>query len=103
MRDRVARIIANRPGLRAVDRAVADEGWRVIALLRLSPLVPFNLLDLAAGLSGMRWRGYAIATAVVTIAQQMVGAADETLLRQAELTRVAIGDVPDPDTVDDLN
>lgn len=43
---------------------LANEGGAMwLFRLRLIPLVPFNLLDLAAGLSGMRWRGYAIATA----------------------------------------
>lgn len=45
------------------DRA-REGGALWLFRLRLIPLVPFNLLDLAAGLSGMRWRGYAIATAV---------------------------------------
>ena len=64
VRDRIARIIANRPGLRAVDRAVADEGWRVIALLRLSPLVPFNLQNYACGASSMAFWPYVLATGV---------------------------------------
>ena len=57
-------IIANRPGLRAVDRAVADEGWRVIALLRLSPLVPFNLQNYACGASSVAFWPYVAATGV---------------------------------------
>lgn len=60
-----------RDGVRALGgkrlahlQGLANEGGAMwLFRLRLIPLVPFNLLDLAAGLSGMRWRGYAIATA----------------------------------------
>ena len=44
--------------------AASERGAMWLFRLRLMPVVPFNLLDLAAGLSGMPWRGYAIATAL---------------------------------------
>lgn len=62
VRGRVARLIAARPGLSAVDRAVAEEGWRVVALLRLSPLVPFNLQNYACGASSIGFWPYVAAT-----------------------------------------
>lgn len=62
VRGRVARLIADRPGLRAIDRAVAEEGWRVVALLRLSPLVPFNLQNYACGASSIGFWPYVAAT-----------------------------------------
>lgn len=66
VRARVARIIAGRPALQAVDRAVADEGWRVVGLLRLSPLVPFNLQNYALGATSVGFWPYVAATAVGT-------------------------------------
>lgn len=45
----------------AVRAAVAGEGTRVMFLLRLSPLVPFNVLNYALALSGVRYRDYAVA------------------------------------------
>jgi len=62
VRGRVARLIAGRPGLRAIDRAVGEEGWRVVALLRLSPLVPFNLQNYACGVSSIGFWPYVAAT-----------------------------------------
>ena len=62
VRGRVARLIARRPGLRAIDHAVGEEGWRVVALLRLSPLVPFNLQNYACGASSIRFWPYVAAT-----------------------------------------
>jgi len=64
VRDRVAGIIANRPALRAVDRAVAEEGWRVVGLLRLSPLMPFNLQNYALGATSVGLWPYVVATGV---------------------------------------
>ncbi len=40
--------------LQAVDRAIADKGARVVLLLRLSPLVPFTLLNYLCGLTLVR-------------------------------------------------
>jgi len=45
----------------AVRAAVVGEGTRVMFLLRLSPLVPFNVLNYALALSGVRYRDYAVA------------------------------------------
>lgn len=30
-----------------VDRALEQEGWKLVLLLRLSPLIPYNLLNIA--------------------------------------------------------
>lgn len=64
LRDRVRRFIAARPRLSAVDRAVADEGWIVVLLLRLSPVFPFNLQNYVFGVTGVPFRHYVAATFV---------------------------------------
>jgi uncharacterized membrane protein YdjX (TVP38/TMEM64 family) len=45
----------------AVRDAVRGEGAWVMFLLRLSPLVPYNILNYALALSGARYRDFAIA------------------------------------------
>ena len=45
----------------AVREAVAGEGAWLMFLLRLSPLVPFNILNYALALSGVRYPDFAIA------------------------------------------
>lgn len=44
-----------------IDRAVAGQGLRIVTLLRLSPVFPFNLLNYALGLTRVRLRDYVIA------------------------------------------
>ena len=46
----------------AISRAVAREGWKIVGLLRLSPLFPFNLLNYALGLTRISFRDYALAS-----------------------------------------
>jgi uncharacterized membrane protein YdjX (TVP38/TMEM64 family) len=49
------------PRVLIVRQAVAGEGAWVQFLLRLSPLVPFNLLNYALGLSHVRFRDFLVA------------------------------------------
>jgi uncharacterized membrane protein YdjX (TVP38/TMEM64 family) len=48
--------------LEAVDKAVKDEGWKVVFLLRLSPLVPFNLQNYFFGATDVGTLAYVVAT-----------------------------------------
>jgi uncharacterized membrane protein YdjX (TVP38/TMEM64 family) len=54
-RDAVAARLATRPRFRAVDQAIAEGGWRIVALLRLSPAVPFSLQNYMYGLTAIRF------------------------------------------------
>ena len=45
----------------AIDRAVGREGRKIVFLLRLSPVFPFNLLNYALGLTNVRFVDYFIA------------------------------------------
>ena len=44
-RDWVVRKLSRSPRIRAVDAAVGDGGVTIVLLLRLSPVVPFALLN----------------------------------------------------------
>jgi len=52
------------PRLQRLVAGVEAEGWRFVALVRLVPLFPFNLLNYALGLTRIPLRAYALATAV---------------------------------------
>jgi uncharacterized membrane protein YdjX (TVP38/TMEM64 family) len=36
-------LLARVPNFAAIDRGVAREGWKLVLLLRLSPLIPYNV------------------------------------------------------------
>ena len=38
----------------AIDAALSREGWKLVTLLRLSPLVPWNVLNYALSVTGAR-------------------------------------------------
>ncbi len=60
--DWVARRIARRPTLAAIGRAVETEGFKIVLLTRLSPVLPFNLLNYAFGLTAVPFRTYVLAS-----------------------------------------
>ncbi len=60
-RGAVERRIAGEPRFAAVDRAVRREGLKITFLLRLTPVVPFVLLNYALGLTRVRLVDYAVA------------------------------------------
>jgi uncharacterized membrane protein YdjX (TVP38/TMEM64 family) len=62
LRDLVRRRVAHDGRFGAIERAVAEQGFALVFLLRLSPLFPFNLLNYALGVTGVRFRDYALAS-----------------------------------------
>lgn len=58
----VERRIAGNRRLLALDRAVARKGSWVVLLTRLSPVFPFNLLNYAYGVTGVRTLSYVLAS-----------------------------------------
>lgn len=59
---RVERLVSKRPGARAVIDAVDDEGWKALALMRLSPVIPFNLQNYLLGVTNVRLTTFFIST-----------------------------------------
>jgi len=47
---------------KAIDEAVGRQGFKIVFLTRLSPLFPFNLQNYAYGVTGVRFRDYALAS-----------------------------------------
>lgn len=62
MRDWVSKKVETNPKFRAIDEAVAGEGWKIVGLTRLSPAFPFSLLNYAYGLTKVSLPQYVIAS-----------------------------------------
>lgn len=58
----VSKQIEGNEQFQAIDKAVADEGWKIVGLTRLSPIFPFNLLNYAFGLTQVSLRDYCLAS-----------------------------------------
>lgn len=57
-RNWVARQIAGNSKFQAIDRAIAQEGFKIVLLARLSPVFPFNLLNYSLGITQVSLRDY---------------------------------------------
>jgi uncharacterized membrane protein YdjX (TVP38/TMEM64 family) len=61
-RDRVQRLARRNEKFAAIDRAIGENGWKVVGLLRLSPLVPFSVSNYLYGLTSVRLPPYLLAS-----------------------------------------
>lgn len=61
-RDWVAQRVATRPRFHALVAAAGSRGFLFVLLARLSPLVPYNLLNYALSVTSVRFRDYVLAT-----------------------------------------
>ena len=59
-RDLVRERIGGHERMRGVDGAIAREGLKVVLLLRLSPLIPYNALNYALSLTAVGLRDYVL-------------------------------------------
>jgi len=59
-RDRVIKYMEAHPKFKALDRAVSKEGLKIVFLTRLCPLLPFNLLNYALGITQVSLKDYVL-------------------------------------------
>jgi uncharacterized membrane protein YdjX (TVP38/TMEM64 family) len=61
-RARVEKMAQRHEKFGAIDRAIREKGWKVVALLRLSPVVPFSLSNYMYGLTAVRFWPHILAS-----------------------------------------
>jgi uncharacterized membrane protein YdjX (TVP38/TMEM64 family) len=97
LRHRIERITAKNPKFRAVDKAIANEGTKIVLLVRLAAVFPFTIVNYAFGLTGIRFVPYVAATAIGilpgTIAFVYIGAAAASVAtrNRTKLTFTIVG------------
>jgi uncharacterized membrane protein YdjX (TVP38/TMEM64 family) len=53
--DKVKHLVENLPRSKAIYKAVSDGGWKMVFLLRLSPIMPFCVLNYVLGATQLRF------------------------------------------------
>ena len=61
-RDKIAALAEKNPKFAAIDRAIGKDGFRVVALLRLSPLLPLAASNYLYGLTSVDLASYVAAS-----------------------------------------
>jgi uncharacterized membrane protein YdjX (TVP38/TMEM64 family) len=92
LRERVHAGLLARPKLHAVERAIGEESFRLVFLLRLTPLVPFNALNYVLGVTPIRFGPYALATFLGMLPGTALNC--YTLAGVRDLAPVLAGDLP---------
>ena len=64
-RDCVVQLAASYPIFQAVDRALQGNGLKIMILLRLSPLIPYNALDYMSGITAISLWAYSVALVAI--------------------------------------
>lgn len=95
MRRRIEAMTASNPKFRALDRAIAREGGKIVFLIRLAPVFPFAFINFAFGLTGVRLFPYVLATflGIIPVTLAFVYIADtatRTVTADMDATRTAI-------------
>lgn len=47
-----------------IDQALAREGWKLVSLLRLSPIMPYNVLNYILSITGIGFVPFTVASAI---------------------------------------
>ena len=59
-RERIVKLVEGNKKFVAIDKAIGENGFRVVTLLRLSPLLPFSLGNYLYGLTSVKFIPYVL-------------------------------------------
>jgi uncharacterized membrane protein YdjX (TVP38/TMEM64 family) len=62
LKEPISKILEDNPRFKAVDGVLEREGFKIILLLRLSPLFPFAISNYLYGLTSVKFEEYIVAT-----------------------------------------
>lgn len=94
LRDRVEHMTRDNVRFRALDRAIAKEGAKIVFLVRLAPVFPFTYINYAFGLTGVATMPYVLASLVgmtpATFAYVYLGYAAAHAASRSDGTRTVV-------------
>lgn len=64
-RERILKLVEDNKKFLAIDKAIGENGFRVVTLLRLSPLLPFSLGNYLYGLTSVKFVPYVLGRSVL--------------------------------------
>ena len=64
LRKNIAELTKKNPRFAAIDEAIGKNGWKIVGLLRLSPLIPFNLSNYFYGITSVSFISYVAVSAI---------------------------------------
>ncbi len=64
LRKRIESFSSKNKKFRAIDAAIGKQGWKIVSLLRLSPLIPFNVSNYFYGVTSIGFLPYVLASFV---------------------------------------
>jgi uncharacterized membrane protein YdjX (TVP38/TMEM64 family) len=101
MRELVSeRFVARYPIIKALDQSMKHQGLEIFILLRLSPIVPFNIINYIGGVTAISFKDYSLALFGIlpgTVLYCFIGASAGSLLETDDMmngtfTYVGIGE-----------
>jgi uncharacterized membrane protein YdjX (TVP38/TMEM64 family) len=90
-RHRIEKLVKKNEKYEAVDRAIQRHGWKVVFLLRISPILPYTLSSYIYGLTAVDFWHYIIASAVGMVPMVAVYVSIGAAGRQAALAATGRG------------
>lgn len=91
-RHRIEKIVRKDEKYVAVDRAIKRHGWKVVLLLRISPVLPYTISNYVYGLTAVDFVHYMVATAIGILPMVAVYVSIGAAGREAALAAVSGGE-----------
>jgi uncharacterized membrane protein YdjX (TVP38/TMEM64 family) len=80
-----------------IDAAIENEGWKLVLVLRLSPVIPYNLLNIAIATTSMHFWSFTIVSAIGIVFECAVFVYLGTMAES--ITSIASGDAGPPKAI----
>jgi uncharacterized membrane protein YdjX (TVP38/TMEM64 family) len=67
VRDSVQNFAKSNPRFYVIDRTIGESGWKIVGLLRLNPLIPFNISNYFYGITAIPFWQYVLVSAIAML------------------------------------